>query len=45
MEPIITRFKIFTDLHVIAYIVVDELIIKKVRDVLKPHRGQVYCDK
>lgn len=28
--------------HSIAYVVVDEIDMKPIRDALKPHRGQVY---
>jgi len=31
-----------TDMHAIAYMVVNESDMKKVRDELKPHRGQLY---
>jgi len=30
------------ELHTIAYLVVDEAIMKPIRDSLKPHRGQVF---
>jgi len=31
-----------TDMHSIAYLVVIESEMKKVRDALKPHRGQLF---
>lgn len=31
-----------SDLHTIAFLVVDEDKMKPIRDALKPHRGQVY---
>jgi hypothetical protein len=42
IEPVITGLEILSDMHAIAYIVVDESIMKPIRDALKPHRGQVY---
>ena len=38
----ITGTKVLNDLHSIAYLVVNENIMKPVRDALKPHRGQIY---
>lgn len=38
----ITGFEQLTDLHSIAYMVVNESEMKPIRDALKPHRGQVY---
>ncbi len=40
----ITGFEALTDMHAIAFMVVDELDMKPIRDALKPHRGQVYQD-
>ena len=40
----ITGFDVLNDFHSIAYLVVDELDMKPIRDALKPHRGQVYVD-
>lgn len=37
-----TGFEIITDMHAIAYIVVDEKDMIKYRDILKPHRGEVF---
>ena len=38
----ITGFETLNDLHSIAYLVVNEVDMKPIRDALKPHRGQVY---
>lgn len=38
----ITGYEPLTDLHAIAFMVVDESIMKPIRDTLKPHRGQIY---
>ena len=40
----ITGIETHTDLHSIAYMVVDEVSMRPIRDVLKPNRGQVYTD-
>ncbi|AUC82012.1 hypothetical protein [Lacinutrix sp. Bg11-31] len=40
----ITGFETITDFHAIAFMVVNEDEMKPVRDVLKPHRGQVYTE-
>lgn len=37
-----TGVEIITDMHTIAFLVVDEADMKPIRDALKPHRGQVY---
>jgi hypothetical protein len=37
-----TGFDIINEMHAIAYIVVEENDMIKFRDVLKPHRGEVY---
>ncbi|WP_434035399.1 hypothetical protein [Formosa sp. 4Alg 33] len=41
----ITGFAAITDMHAIAYLVVDELDMKPIRDALKPHRGQIYLSE
>ena len=41
----ITGIENLTDIHTIAFLVVDEDKMKPVRDTLKPHRGQVYSEK
>jgi hypothetical protein len=37
-----TGFEIINDMHAIAFIVVEEKEMLKYRDVLKPHRGEVF---
>jgi len=37
-----TGIEALTDLHAIAFMVVDEQDLKPIRDALKPHRGLVY---
>ena len=38
----ITGIETLSDIHSLAYLVVDESEMKPIRDALKPHRGQVY---
>ncbi|MBP1841385.1 hypothetical protein [Formosa algae] len=38
----ITGFTPITEMHAIAFLVVNESEMKPLRDALKPHRGQVY---
>ncbi|MEE9361305.1 MAG: hypothetical protein V3U92_01765 [Cellulophaga sp.] len=38
----ITGFKDLSDMHSLAYLVVEETYMIQVRDALKPHRGEVY---
>lgn len=38
----ITGTEDLSDMHSLAYLVVDEDKMKPIRDALKPHRGQVY---
>ncbi|WMI70001.1 hypothetical protein [Mangrovimonas sp. YM274] len=38
----ITGVETLSEMHSIAFLVVDESQMKPVRDALKPHRGQVY---
>lgn len=38
----ITGFEIFSDVYAIAFMVVNEENMIAVRDVLKPHRGEVF---
>ncbi|RKE92180.1 hypothetical protein [Ichthyenterobacterium magnum] len=40
----ITGFEAITDMHAIAFLVVDENEMKPLRDALKPHRGQIYSE-
>lgn len=39
----ITGFELFGEMHAIAFMVVPENEMIKVRDMLKPHRGEVYA--
>lgn len=41
----ITGFEPLSEMHSIAYMVVDESDMKPIRDALKPHRGQVYNEE
>ena len=34
-------FSVISQMHAIAFIVVDEIDMKTIRDALKPHRGEV----
>ncbi len=36
------NFSIISEMHGIAFIVVDEVDMKRYRDALKPHRGQIF---
>lgn len=38
----ITGVENLSDIHSIAFLVVNEAEMKPIRDALKPHRGQVY---
>lgn len=38
----ITGFEIISDMHAIAWMVVTDKSMIQVRDVLKPHRGEIY---
>lgn len=38
----ITGFSVISNLHAIAFMVVNEAEMKPIRDALKPHRGQVF---
>ncbi|WP_452224315.1 hypothetical protein [Lacinutrix chionoecetis] len=40
----ITGVETLSDYHATAFLVIDEDKMKPVRDVLKPHRGQVYTN-
>ena len=42
LEITITGVETFSEMHSLAYLVVDESEMKPLRDALKPHRGQVY---
>jgi hypothetical protein len=38
----ITGFEIKNEMHAIAFMVVSEENMIKIRDILKPHRGEIY---
>lgn len=38
----ITGYSAISDVHSIAFLVVNESDMKPIRDALKPHRGQLY---
>ncbi|WP_111683693.1 hypothetical protein [Winogradskyella tangerina] len=40
----ITGIETYSEMHSIAFLVVDESEMKPIRDALKPHRGQVYSN-
>ncbi len=40
----ITGFQAMSNVHAIAFMVVNENEMKPVRDALKPHRGQLYSE-
>lgn len=42
LDITITGTETLSEMHSIAYLVVDESEMKPIRDALKPHRGQVY---
>ncbi len=42
LELDITGFEHFSEMHSVAYLVVSEPEMKTVRDVLRPHRGEIY---
>lgn len=44
LDITITGTEDLSDMHSIAFLVVDEDKMKPIRDTLKPHRGQVYMD-
>ena len=44
LDITITGVETLSDMHSLAYLVVDESKMKPIRDALKPHRGQVYLD-
>ncbi|MDO6758997.1 hypothetical protein Q4566_02195 [Tamlana sp. 2_MG-2023] len=41
----ITGVSNLSDMHSIAFLVVNESEMKPIRDALKPHRGQVYSEE
>jgi hypothetical protein len=44
VEIILTGIETLSNMHTIAFLVVDENTMKPIRDALKPHRGQIYSD-
>lgn len=40
----ITGVETYSEMHSIAFLVVNESEMKPIRDALKPHRGQVYAE-
>ncbi len=42
LKNTLTGVDILSDMHAIAYLVVDKSFMIEVRDALKPHRGQLY---
>ena len=44
LNILITGIEVLSDLHSIAFLVVDEKDMKPLRDALKAHRGQVYAN-
>src|SRR5690606_8544454 len=40
----ISGFQQMNEFHSIAFIVVNDELMRKLRDVLKPHRGELYSD-
>ena len=40
----ISGFAAISEFHAIAFIVVNDDLMRKLRDVLKPHRGELYTD-
>ncbi|MBO0324261.1 hypothetical protein J0X14_18265 [Muricauda sp. CAU 1633] len=41
----ITGFEHFSSTHSIAFLVVAEFELKEVKELLKPHRGEIYVDE
>lgn len=39
-----TGIETIHELHSIAFMVIDEVDMKPIRDILKPHRGQIYSE-
>ena len=44
LDITITGVETLSDMHTLAYLVVDESEMKPIRDALKPHRGQIYSE-
>jgi len=45
LDITITGVENLSDMHSLAYLVVDESEMKPIRDALKPHRGQVFSEE
>lgn len=45
LQSPITGVTALSQSHFMAYLVVDREVMKPIRDVLKPHRGQLYTEK
>lgn len=45
LDITITGVETLSDMHSLAYLVVDESEMKPIRDTLKPHRGQVFSEE
>ncbi len=44
VDAIDTGVETYSEMHSMAYMVVDESDMKPIRDALKPHRGQIYSE-
>ena len=42
LDITITGTEHLSEMHAIAFLVIEEELMKPVRDALKPHRGQIY---
>lgn len=45
LAPGITGHKDLSSLHSVAFMVVEESQMSRVRDTLRPHRGEIYDEK
>ena len=45
LDITITGVETLSDMHTIAFLVLNEDQMKPIRDVLKPHRGQIYMNE
>jgi len=44
LDGIVTGFEALTEIHAVAYMVVEENQVKSLREALKPHRGELYIE-
>jgi len=44
LNDVIVNFEAISDMHAIAFMIIDEDKIQPLRDALKPHRGQVFLE-